>query len=302
MRLLQRVGHDRVRDGAPADVGALVAEHLLRRAVELEDPPLGVHRDHGVEGGLEDRRLAGLAGAQLDLPLRALGQLALVGDAGRLTEKPHARLDEGGDVLPGVPAEDQELHAALPSVRTGGVLPHDLPQHLDLVRPLREREAEVDLGAHAQARRRLEKDPVDADVHREPLEGRGLGSRPRPGREADGDARLQPAGNVQQLFEPRVPQLRMHDAREDDVGAGASEGGLVGEGRGPAEDGDGGRARVAVGAQPADQVGGSRRIEAVDDDEAGAGASRQLHGRRAVGGDEALHRWSPQHRAAQLGA
>ena len=41
-----------------------VAEHALRRRVELDHPALVVHADDGIQGGVQDGGLAGLAGQQ----------------------------------------------------------------------------------------------------------------------------------------------------------------------------------------------------------------------------------------------
>ncbi len=79
MRLAQRRRHDQVAEQRPGRVLSAVAEGRLRRPVELDDPPLVVHRDHAVEGRLQHGSAQGLALAHRLLgapPLHLLADLA----------------------------------------------------------------------------------------------------------------------------------------------------------------------------------------------------------------------------------
>ena len=70
MCLAQRVGNDQRGHLLAEDLVAAVSEHALGGGVELDDVPVRVDRDDGVEGGLEHRALHGLALARhlLGLP------------------------------------------------------------------------------------------------------------------------------------------------------------------------------------------------------------------------------------------
>ena len=157
MRLAQGGRDDQLGQLAPHHLVGRVAERPLRGPVDLDDVAVGVHGDDAVEGGVEHRRLAGVALAQAVLSPPALDALA---DAA--AEARH-RLEQ---VVVGLAAlGGQELDGA---EHVGRAADREAERRPQAGPGCARRTREVRVGAHVRDPRRLPARPHPA---RQPLAG-----------------------------------------------------------------------------------------------------------------------------------
>ncbi len=157
MRLAQGGRDDQLGQLAPHHLGGRVAERPLGGPVDLDDVAVGVHGDDAVEGGVEHRRLAGVALAQAVLSPPALDALA---DAA--AEARH-RLEQ---VVVGLAAlGGQELDGA---EHVGRAADREAERRPQAGPGCARRTREVRVGAHVGDPRRL---PARPHPTRQPLAG-----------------------------------------------------------------------------------------------------------------------------------
>jgi hypothetical protein len=101
MRLAQTLGDERVGHGLAQHLVAAITEELLSRGIEIDDPPILVHRDDGIECRFQNGTLACLALAQIiGEPLEAVRVTCAQHEKGSQQPRPqHA----GGEHRPTLP-------------------------------------------------------------------------------------------------------------------------------------------------------------------------------------------------------